>query len=121
MKVLTTIVEKPPRFSSSIKKIMDSREEFSKQIKNSKVITYSLEYFANCFADDPKHLKAIHVRLYNFHTNHRPEVNNYVISWEDILQDEEEKWNDFQSKVNNQLMEFLSDLKLQTNVIEGSL
>ena len=119
--MLTTVVEKSPRFSSSIKKIMDSRDEFSRHIKSSKIITYSLDYFASCFADDPRHLKAIHVRLYNFQKNRRPEVNNYLISWEDVPQDEEEQWLDFQSRVNGQLMEFLADLKQHANAIEGSL
>jgi hypothetical protein len=105
----------------NIKKILDSRSEFKKKIKKSQIVTYSVEFFSSCFLDDPRYMKAIHVRLFNLQQDQRPDVNNYVISWEDIPRDDEEDWNAFQSKVNGQLEEFLLELKTQTNVVEGSL
>ncbi|MBK5112898.1 MAG: hypothetical protein KGD59_14420 [Candidatus Heimdallarchaeota archaeon] len=118
---MTTIVEMPLRFDGQIKKIIDSRSEFKKKIKKSQIITYSVEFFSSCFLDDPRHMKGIHVRLYNLQQDQRPEINNYVISWEDIPRNDEEDWNNFQSKVNDQLEAFLFELKEHTNVVEGSL
>jgi len=118
---MTTIVEMPLRFDGTIKKIMDSRNEFKKRIKKSQIITYSIEYFSSCFLDDPRHMKAIHIRLYNLQQNQRPEINNYVISWEDTPRNEEEDWNAFQLRVNDQLEDFLFELKEHANVVEGSL
>lgn len=100
---------------------MDSQNEFNKRIKKSQIITYSIEFFSSCFLDDPRHMKAIHVRLYTLQQDQRPEINNYVISWEDIPRSDEEDWNTFQSKVNDQLEEFLFELKEHSNVVEGSL
>lgn len=118
---MTTIVEMPLRFDSAIKKIMDSRDEFSKKIKKSQIITYSVEFFHSCFLDDPKHMKAIHVRLYNLQQDQHPEINNYMISWEDIPRNDEEDWTAFQSRINDQLVDFLSELNEHANVVEGSL
>ncbi len=118
---MTTIVEMPLRFNGAIKKIMDSRNEFKKRIKKSQIITYSIEYFSSCFLDDPRYMKAIHVRLYNLQQDQRPEINNYVISWEDTPRNDEEEWGTFQTRVNGQLEDFLFELKEHANVVEGSL
>ncbi len=118
---MTTIAEMPSRFSNSPKRVMDSRDEFLSKIRNSQIITYTLEYFTTCFLSDHKRLKAIQVRVYHFMENKRPEITQYLISWEDVPQDETEDWQKFQSKVDAQMQEFLSELKGYSNVIEGTL
>ncbi|MBN1330632.1 MAG: hypothetical protein JXA54_14255 [Candidatus Heimdallarchaeota archaeon] len=118
---MTTVAEMPNRFSNSPKRVMDSRDEFLSKIRNSQIITYTLEYFTSCFINDPRFLKAIQVRIYNFMENKRPEITQYLISWEDVPQDEMEDWQKFQSKVDDQMQEFLSELKGYSNVMEGTL
>jgi len=44
-----------------------------------------------------------------------------MISWEDVPRNDEEDWTVFQSRVNDQLVDFLSELNEHTNVVEGSL
>ena len=111
----------PLRFNGTIKKIMDSRNEFRRKIKKSQIITYSIEYFSSCFLNDPRYMKTIHVRLYNLQQDQRPEISNYLISWEDVPRNEEEDWYTFQSRVNIRLDDFLIELKEHSNVIEGTL
>ncbi|MHA1212198.1 MAG: hypothetical protein ACTSSH_07035 [Candidatus Heimdallarchaeota archaeon] len=118
---MTTIVDMTSRFKSHPKRVMDSRDEFMSKTRNSQVITYSLEHFTSCFLNDPQLLKAIHVRLYNFKEDQRPEAHRYFISWDDIPRDEDEDWHKFQRKVDFQLKEFLTELKVHSNVIEGQL
>lgn len=118
---MTSIVELPTRIKTNTKRVIDRRDEFLKKIQNSQLITYTLEYFTSCFQTDQKHLKAIQVRLYNLHQDQRPHIDHYMISWEDVPNDEGDNWLDFQVKVDFQLKEFLSELRLNSNIIEGSL
>ena len=115
---MTTVIEIPNRLNNITKRIIDSQEEFNIKIKNSQIITYSIEYFANCFLDEPKHLKAVHIRLYNFKENQRPEINQYLISWEDIPQTDEETWNNFRFKVDKQLKDFLNEITTYSRALE---
>ncbi|HUT81159.1 MAG TPA: hypothetical protein VMZ29_08145 [Candidatus Bathyarchaeia archaeon] len=118
---MTTIAEMPNRFSSSPKRVMDSRDEFLSKIRNSQIITYTLEYFTCCFLNDPRYLKAIQLRVYHLMENKRPEITQYLISWEDVPQNEVDDWLKFQSKVDAQMQEFLSELKGYSYVMEGTL
>lgn len=118
---MTTIVEMPLRFNTNIKKINDSREEFSREIKSSQFITFTVEYFADCFTNDPRQLKAVNVRLYQVAQIQRPHVNHYAFTWEDLPRKEDENWSEFQTKVDNHLKKFLFDLKGSTNAIEGKI
>ena len=118
---MTTIVELPSKFNTIVKKIIDRREEFKAQISKSQFITYTLDYFTDCFMDTPPLLKSIHIRLIHLKSNHRPIINQYLISWEDITQNEDETWKVFKQRVNKELREFLEDLKSNSNVIEGPI
>ncbi|NHJ40645.1 MAG: hypothetical protein FK731_11480 [Asgard group archaeon] len=118
---MTSIVELPMRIKTNTKRVIDRRDEFLSKIQNSQLITYTLEYFTSCFQTDNRYLKAIHVRLYHLHQDQRPQIDNYMISWEDVPNDEGNNWSDFQVKVDFQLKEFLSELKLNSNIVEGSL
>ncbi|NHK33025.1 MAG: hypothetical protein FK730_16880 [Asgard group archaeon] len=118
---MTSIVELPTRIKTNTKRVIDRRDEFLSKIQESQFITYSLEYFTSCFQTDQRNLKAVHVRLYNLHQDQRPQIDHYMISWEDVPNDEDDNWLDFQMKVNFQLKEFLSELKLNSNIVEGSL
>ncbi|MHA1124745.1 MAG: hypothetical protein ACTSO7_03975 [Candidatus Heimdallarchaeota archaeon] len=118
---MTTIVETPMKYKSNIKKISDDQEEFQSLVKSSNIITYTVEYFADCFSDSPTLLKAIQVRLYNLPKNKRPVINEYLISWEDHTRNDGESWDDFKRKVQVYLKDFLLKLKNNTNIIEGSL
>lgn len=118
---MTTIVETPMKYKSNIKKISDSQEEFQSLIKSSQFITYTVKYFADCFSDNPTLLKAIQVRLYKLPKNKRPIIDEYLISWEDLTQDDNESWEDFKRKVHLYLKDFLLKLNTNNNIIEGSL
>ncbi|NHJ47137.1 MAG: hypothetical protein FK733_05045 [Asgard group archaeon] len=115
------IVELPKRVKTTTKRIVDSQDEFLNKINSSQLITYSLDYFASCFRTDQVQLKSVNVRLFNLNQNHRPEITQYMISWEDISKEKDESWLDFQVKVDFQLKQFLTELKDRANVIEGSL
>jgi len=117
---VTTIVEMPIRLNSTIKKVIDRQEEFKRKISSSQIITYTLEYFANCFNDEPSLLKGINIRLYNLQLDQRPEINQYMITWEDFPKKDDETWNEFCLKVNQELTIFLDNLKQQSNAIEGT-
>ncbi|HUU76832.1 MAG TPA: hypothetical protein VMX55_00710 [candidate division Zixibacteria bacterium] len=118
---MTTIVEMPLRYNIGIKRIMDSREEFYNKIKSSQFITYTLEYFADCFTDDPRLLKAVNVKVYNLAQSQRPDVNQFTFTWEDVPRKEEENWQEFRMKVDSQLKKFLNELNDSTNAIEGKI
>ncbi|MFW9921843.1 MAG: hypothetical protein ACFFDW_00955 [Candidatus Thorarchaeota archaeon] len=118
---MTTIVEVPLRLNENTKKVMDSREEFYSEIKESQFITYTREYFTDCFVDTPKLLKAVNVRLYVIHPDQRPRVNHYAFTWEDISQRDEENWLEFRQRVDSLLKKFLLDLQNNSNAIEGKL
>ncbi len=118
---MTTIVEMPLKFNTNIKKVNDSREEFYRDIKTSQIITFTVEFFTDCFANDPKHLKAVNVRLYQVAQSQRPHVNHYAFTWEDLPRKEGENWLGFRAKVDRHLKKFLLDLKDTTNAIEGEI
>ena len=118
---MTTIVEMPLRFNTNVKKVNDRREEFYSEIKSSQFITFTVEYFADCFADDPRQLKAVNVRLYQVAQSQRPQVNHYAFTWEDVPRAEEENWSEFRSKVHRHLKKFLRDIKNTSNAIEGKM
>ena len=118
---MTTIVETPMKYKSSIKKIMDSQKEFQSLIEQSQIITYTVEHFSDCFSDSPTMFKAIQVRLYQLPKNKRPVIDEYLISWEDITREDDESWEDFKRKVHTHLKNFLRKLKSNSNIIEGSL
>jgi len=118
---MTTIVETPMKYKSNIKKIMDSQEEFQSLIEQSHIITYTVEYFADCFSDKPTLLKAIQVRLFQLPKNKRPIIDEYLISWEDLTRNDKESWDEFKRKVHVHLKDFLLKLNDNTKIIEGSL
>ena len=118
---MTTIVEMPLRLSEKTKRINDSRDEFYSEIRKSQIVTYTREFFADCFEDDPRFLKAINVRVYKLNPKQQPRMNNYAFTWEDIPRGEEELWKEYRLKVDNQLKKFLSDLEENCNIVEGSI
>ena len=118
---MTTIVEMPLRYNTGVKKIADSREEFYRKIKSSQLITYTLEYFADCFIDSPRLLKAVNVKLYNLARSQRPDVSEFTFNWEDVSREEEEQWQSFRKKVHKHLKKFLKELKESSNAIDSAL
>ncbi len=111
----------PLKFNTNIKKINDGREEFYREIKTSQFITFTVEFFADCFTNDPRQLKAVNVRIYQVAHSQRPHVNHYAFTWEDLHRNEDESWSEFRTKVDNHLKKFLLDLKETSNAIEGKI
>ena len=116
---MTTVVEMPLRTDEKTKRVNDGKDEFFAKIKKSQFVTYTREYFADCFLDDPRLVKAINFRLLNLKSGQRPAISNYTVSWEDIPREEEENWLGFQQKVNEQLKKFLVDLESKAKIVEG--
>ena len=118
---MTTIVELSKTYVRDAQRVMDSKASFLEKVQNSRLVTYSLEYFSSCFLDDKRLIKTVNVRLFNFEADRRPETTQYVISWEDIPHDDSLSWQQFQVKVNRYLKNFLEELQTHSNVFEGPL
>jgi hypothetical protein len=90
-------------------------------MQESNIICYTVEYFTDCFMDNARMMKAIHIRLYLVHTNQRPTIANYSLSWEDFPQNRQENWNEFRKKVHQKVNGLVTELQSNPKAIAGSL
>lgn len=102
-----------------MKRIIDHPLEFQQEIRRSQIVSFTVEFFSDCFMDLARRLKAVHVHL--LHPHQRPAISHYVRSWEEIPHESGEKWLDYQLKVDSYLKRFIHELQSNHNAIEGPL
>ncbi|MBD3191921.1 MAG: hypothetical protein GF308_14835 [Candidatus Heimdallarchaeota archaeon] len=102
-----------------MKRIIDYPEEFQQEICRSQIVSFTVEFFSDCFMDLSQRLKAVHVHLLNPYQ--RPAISHYIRSWEEIPQEGSEKWVNYQLKVDKYLRQFIHELQSNYRAIEGPL